>query len=152
VKLYHFDLASNQCCGSETFCYGSGSRSNFSKSYRSGSDFQKVPDPVSDPTLNIYSFSRTITLRSFNSISKHNFQRIGTLRDPVTRFSPSGFFHQTTPFGPLTHRLKLFCIWLRIRGDIDYEIDFFVVSGVNDTAGHWSVVSMTPLTTKKSIS
>jgi hypothetical protein len=28
------------------------------------------------------------------------------------------FFHQTTPSGPLTHGLKPFCIWLRIRGDI----------------------------------
>jgi hypothetical protein len=35
--------------------------------------FKKVPDPVSDPTLNSYFFSRTIILRSFNSILKHNF-------------------------------------------------------------------------------
>jgi hypothetical protein len=37
--------------------------------------FKKVPDPVSYPTLNIYRyfFFRTIILRSFNSISKHNF-------------------------------------------------------------------------------
>jgi hypothetical protein len=35
--------------------------------------FKNVPDPVSDPTLNIYRyfFSRTIILRSFNSILKH---------------------------------------------------------------------------------
>jgi hypothetical protein len=36
----------------------------------------KVPDPVSDPTLNIYFFTGTIILRSFNSILKHNFRRI----------------------------------------------------------------------------
>jgi hypothetical protein len=36
---------------------------------------KKVPDPVSDPTLTIYFFSRTIILRSFNSILKHNFRR-----------------------------------------------------------------------------
>jgi hypothetical protein len=38
--------------------------------------FKKVSDPVSDPTLNIYFFSRTIILRSLNSILKHNFGRI----------------------------------------------------------------------------
>jgi hypothetical protein len=38
-----------QCCGSETFHYGSGS--DFSMSSGSGSNFQKVPDPVSDPTF-----------------------------------------------------------------------------------------------------
>jgi hypothetical protein len=39
----------NQCCGSETFHYGSGSGSDFPKSSGSGSYFQKVP--VSDPTF-----------------------------------------------------------------------------------------------------
>jgi hypothetical protein len=38
--------------------------------------FKKVSDPVSDPSLNIYFFSRTIILRSINSILKHNFRRI----------------------------------------------------------------------------
>jgi hypothetical protein len=33
--------------------------------------FKKVLDPVSDPTPNIYFFSRTVILRSFNSILKH---------------------------------------------------------------------------------
>jgi hypothetical protein len=28
----------------------------------------------------------------------------------------------------------------------NYEVDFFVVSGVNDTADHWWAVLMTPLT------
>jgi hypothetical protein len=37
--------------------------------------FKKVPDTVSDPTLNIYFFSRTVILRSFKSILKHNFRR-----------------------------------------------------------------------------
>jgi hypothetical protein len=60
------------------------------------------------------------------------------------RFSTSGFFHQTTPTGPLTQWLKPICIWLR-REIFDYEIDFFVVSSVNDTADHWWAVSMTPL-------
>jgi hypothetical protein len=55
-------------------------------------------------------------------------------RDPVTRFSTSGFFHQTTPILPLTHGLKPFCIWLRIRRDIRLWNQFFVASGVNDTA------------------
>jgi hypothetical protein len=36
----------NQCCGSETFYYGSGS--DFSMSSGSRPDFEKVPDPVSD--------------------------------------------------------------------------------------------------------
>jgi hypothetical protein len=35
------------------------------------------------------------------------------LRDSVTRFSTSGCFHQTIPPGPLIHRLKPFCMWLR---------------------------------------
>jgi hypothetical protein len=42
-------LTLNQCCGFETFHYGSGSE--FSMSSGSGSYFQKVPDPVSDPTF-----------------------------------------------------------------------------------------------------
>jgi hypothetical protein len=42
-------------------------------------NFKKVPDPVSDPTLKIYFFFRTIILRSFNSILKHNFRRILTI-------------------------------------------------------------------------
>jgi hypothetical protein len=37
-----------QCCGSETFCYGSGS--DFSKSYESGSDFSKGLDPTPNRT------------------------------------------------------------------------------------------------------
>jgi hypothetical protein len=47
----HYSLG--QCCGSEPFYYGSGS------------DFQKVTDPVSDPTsfLNKYDFNGpTMTL------------------------------------------------------------------------------------------
>jgi hypothetical protein len=38
-----------QCCRSENFYYGSGS--NFSMSFESGSDFQKVPDPNLNPTF-----------------------------------------------------------------------------------------------------
>jgi hypothetical protein len=38
--------------------------------------FQKVPDPVSDPTLNIYSSSRTMISRSFNGILKPTFKKI----------------------------------------------------------------------------
>jgi hypothetical protein len=36
----------------------------------SGSKFSKVPDPVSDPTLNAYFFSRTLILEK---IFKHTF-------------------------------------------------------------------------------
>jgi hypothetical protein len=39
----------NQCYGSKTFHYGSGS--DFSMSSGSGSTFQKFPDLVSDPTF-----------------------------------------------------------------------------------------------------
>jgi hypothetical protein len=39
----------NQCCGSETFHYGSGSDFSMSSGY--GSGFQKVPDAVSDSTF-----------------------------------------------------------------------------------------------------
>jgi hypothetical protein len=60
------------------------------------------------------------------------------------RFLTSGFLHQTTPFGPLT---CLFAYGFVFAEIFDYEINFFVVSGVNDTAHHWSAVSMTLPTT-----
>jgi hypothetical protein len=62
---------SQQCCGSETFYYASGS--DFSMSSRSGSNFQKVPVPVSDPTffLKKYDFKGPKM-----GILKHTFQRI----------------------------------------------------------------------------
>jgi hypothetical protein len=47
--MKEYDSVWNQCCGSETFHYGSGS--DFSMSFGSGSDFQKVLDPVSDQTF-----------------------------------------------------------------------------------------------------
>jgi hypothetical protein len=50
-------------------------------------------------------------------------------RDSVTRFSTSGFFHQSTP--PRAHMLKPFRIWLRIRRNNRHYSSF---SGVNDTA------------------
>jgi hypothetical protein len=53
---YYIAKPSFQYCGSETFCYGS--RSDFSKSFRFGSEFEKVTDPVSDPSIIIYFSSR----------------------------------------------------------------------------------------------
>jgi hypothetical protein len=50
----YFKISTDQCCGSKTFCYGSESGSDFSMSFGSWSDFQKVPDPVSNPTLYRY--------------------------------------------------------------------------------------------------
>jgi hypothetical protein len=62
-------------------------------------------------------------------------QKTFTTRDPVTRFSTSGFFYQTTPSGPLTHGFKPFCIWLRIRRDIRL---WNRLSGVRG-AGKWQL-------------
>jgi hypothetical protein len=73
-----------------------------------------------------------------------------TLKGPCHEIFDLRFFHQTIPSGPLTHGLKPFCIFnffSFVSAEIfDYEIDFFVVSGVNDTADHWWAKSMTPLT------
>jgi hypothetical protein len=52
------------------------------------------------------------------------------------------FFHQSTPPRALTHRLKPFCIWLRIRQENRHYSSFL---GVNDTVETISAVSMTPL-------
>jgi membrane-bound metal-dependent hydrolase YbcI (DUF457 family) len=59
------------------------------------------------------------------------------------------FFHQSTPHRALTHSLKPFRIWLRIRRNNRHYSSF---SGVNDTAETLdliliavSAVSMTPL-------
>jgi hypothetical protein len=71
-----------------------GSGSDYSKSYGSGSgsDFQKVPDPVSDPTQNIYFFSRILILRSFNSILKQNF------KEYIKLVSYNGKNYEMNPF------------------------------------------------------
>jgi hypothetical protein len=62
--------------------------------------------------------------------------------DSVTRFSISGFFHQSTPPKSLTHGLKPFRIWLHIRRENRHYSSF---SGVNYTAETVPAVSMTPL-------
>jgi hypothetical protein len=49
AKKYDFSRNYEQCCGSETFHYGSGSDFSISSGSVSGSYFQKVP--VSDPTF-----------------------------------------------------------------------------------------------------
>ncbi len=45
----------------------------------------------------------------------------------------SGFFHESTPYGPLIHTLKLFRILVRILGDIRISKLF---CGVTDDAEH----------------
>jgi hypothetical protein len=70
------------------------------------------------------------------------------------------FFHQTTPPGPLIHRWKPFCIWIRIRASSSTksvpqrwqwhrwrreQSQHSWIRGVNDIAGATSAVSMTPL-------
>jgi hypothetical protein len=47
-----------------------------------------------------------------------NLVRLSLLSDPVTRFLSSGFLHQTTPSRLLSNRLKPFCIWLFVHGNI----------------------------------
>jgi hypothetical protein len=53
-----------------------------------------------------------------------------SLIDPVTRFSTSGFIHQTTTSGP---RANLFTYGFVIAEMFEFQIDFL-----------WSPVSMTP--------
>jgi hypothetical protein len=45
-------------------------------------------------------------------------KKIEPLKDSLTRFSTSGFFHQSIPLGPLIKNLNHFCIWLQIRREI----------------------------------
>jgi hypothetical protein len=62
--LFLYDMR-KQCCGSETFCYGS--RSDFLRVLDPDPTFKKGTDtdPVSDPTLIIYSSSRTVIVKVF---------------------------------------------------------------------------------------
>jgi hypothetical protein len=62
--------------------------------------------------------------------------------DSVTRFSTSGFFHQSTPPRALTHRLRPFRIWFRIRRNNRHYSSF---RDAMDTTEIVSAVSMTPL-------
>jgi hypothetical protein len=62
-----------QCCGSDTF-FGSGfhfRRVLDPDSYKDTLDLLKVTDPVSDPTLNILSFTMPTIKKAFSHISKH---------------------------------------------------------------------------------
>jgi hypothetical protein len=83
-----------------------------------------------------------VFLASPTLMSTKNIKWFFVNGDSVTRFLTSGFFHQTIPPGPLINGLKYFCIWLRIREVIRQSR---CTSGVIDTAGAASVVSMTPL-------
>jgi hypothetical protein len=75
---------------------------------------------LSDPrdVTTMYNFvSKLITYRTEKSCV--SFQP--NLKGTVARFSTSGFFHQSTPPRALTHGLKPFRIWLRIRRDNRFE-------------------------------
>ena len=65
---------------------------------------------------------RTVASKRAMRIKRSTIRSSGrydwVLRDSSTRFSTSGFFHESTPYGPLIHTLKYFRIWFWIRQDI----------------------------------
>jgi hypothetical protein len=56
------------------------------------------------------------------------------------------FFIKQLHLGPRPTDLSLFAYGFEFAEIFEYEIDFFVISGVNETADQWWAVSMTPLT------
>jgi hypothetical protein len=62
--------------------------------------------------------------------------------DSVTRFSTSGFFHQTTSPSPPD---SLFAYGLEFAKILDFEIADFGLSCVNDTAGAKNDPWITPI-------
>jgi hypothetical protein len=85
-----------QCCGSETFHYGSGS------------NFQKVPDPVSDPAffLKKYGFKGP----------KMAFQNI-IFKEYLNLVYENGQNYNITPF------FDDFCLCLHPFSDIDPDLE-----------------------------
>jgi hypothetical protein len=68
-----------------------------------------------------------------------------SLKGPCHEIFDRQFFSSNNSIWALDPR-ALFAYGFVFAKIFNYEIDFFVVSGVNDTADRWWAVSMTPLT------
>jgi hypothetical protein len=82
-------------------------------------------------TLNIHDVTATTRLKAKRHKSKHK----ESLRESVTRFFASGFFHESVSPKPLSIPLGPFRIFSKIRGIIRSSR---LTSGINDTGGKFA--------------
>jgi hypothetical protein len=103
--------------------------------------------PMFWTTLHKFPTKVEISMTISNSMAWFYFEKVKGWCDiafigTLTRDFRSLVFSSTTSPVPLIHGLKPFRIWLRIR---EGNRQGWLHSGVNDTAMHITVVSMTPL-------